>query len=338
MLDAGHRFAAKEMGDSWSGAGVSGLRRRTAAVGGQPVGPGGAPAEGLRDPPTRQSTLEEAKTDESEEETPARRGGPSSFALVSCYTATLSVLFLACAVGGCFLGILISRPQLKAVEAGVEESPGASKLVLKDDGDFLLFGGLLFFPLQLHNSSSFSLSFHVSEFDVYYYPIGASRQCLLYHGGTLLSLTSPAFQYRQKFGTPENGSWGSIAAPDNEIQVKTSEGSEYATSRLDLPWRVGLRIPKSSTESLDQLKALADDCEAYGSVVLGAEITEGFTRSFLTDVGLPGAVHIVQAVNCTVSPTAKLALASRTRAYSPVFLEGLENDPNLFISEGVLST
>ena len=61
-------------------------------------------------------------------------------------------------------------------------APGTLKIDVA--GKDLLFGGELWFFFRLHNSSSFALSFFVEDFDVYYYPIGASRQCLLYHGGT----------------------------------------------------------------------------------------------------------------------------------------------------------
>ncbi|KAL8275485.1 hypothetical protein Esti_000436 [Eimeria stiedai] len=323
------------MEDSWDGWGSAGIRRRSGGAG-PPPGP--PPPEGPLDAPSRQSTGESLRAPEDEEEAPSKRtGGPSSFALVSCYTATLSVLFLACAVGGCFFGIFISKPQLKAVEAGTDDSPSSSKLFVDVDKESVRFGGVLSFPLKLQNSASFSLSFFVSDFEVYYYPIGSSRQCLLYHGGTLFSETSPAFKYRQKFGTPSNGSWVSLAQPDNMVDVPPREGSEATTTQLELPWRVGLRIPKTSQDLLEQLKPLVDDCEAYGSVVLGLEVTQGFSRSFLADVEIPGSIHVVQAVTCSVSEEAKKALESLTRTYAPVFLGGLSNDPSLFLSSAVLS-
>ncbi|KAL8454827.1 hypothetical protein Emed_000078 [Eimeria media] len=321
------------MEDAWDGWGSAGIRRRS-GVGGPPQG---GPPDGLLEAPSRQSTGESlgAPADDEEEAPSKRRGGPSSFALVSCYTATLSLLFLACAVGGCFLGIFISKPQLKAVEAGTDASPSSSTVFVDVEGEYVRFGGVLLFPLELHNSSSFSLSFFVSDFEVYYYPIGSSRQCLLYHGGTLLSQSSPAFKYRQRFGTPSNGSWVSLAQPDNEVHVKPSEGSEATTTRLDLPWRVGLRIPKDSDDLLQQLKPLVDDCINYNTVVLGLEVTQGFSRSFLADVQIPGAIHVVQAVSCNVSDEAKNALEKLQRTYTPVFLEGLSNDPTLFQSSAV---
>ncbi|KAL8448785.1 hypothetical protein Emag_003842 [Eimeria magna] len=288
------------MEDAWDGWGSAGIRRRSGVGGPPPTGP----PDNVLEAPSRQSTGESlgAPADDEEEAPTKRRGGPSSFALVSCYTATLSLLFLACAVGGCFLGIFISKPQLKAVEAGTDDSPSSSKVFVDVEGDSVRFGGVLLFPLELQNSSSFSLSFFVSEFEVYFYPIGSSRQCLLYHGGTLLSETSPAFKYRQRFGTPSNGSWVSLAYPDNE-----------------------------------QLKPLVDDCVAYGSVVLGLEVTQGFSRSFLADVQTPGPIHVVQAVTCSVSEDAKRLLENLERTYTSVFLEGLINDPTLFLSSAVLS-
>ncbi|KAL8428997.1 hypothetical protein ACSSS7_006845 [Eimeria intestinalis] len=233
------------MEDTWDSWGSAGIRRRS-GVGGPHQG---GPPEGPLEAPSRQSTGETLEAPADEEEAPRkRRGGPSSFALVSCYTATLSVLFLACAIGGCFLGIYISKPQLKAAQAGTDDPR------------------------------------------------------------TLLSETSPAFKYRQRFGTPSNGTWVSLATPDNEVHVPPSEGSDATTTRLELPWRVGLRIPENSTNLLKQLKPLADDCDAYGAVVLGLEVTQGFSRSFLSDVEIPGAIHVVQAVTCSVSEGARKKL------------------------------
>ncbi|OEH77705.1 hypothetical protein cyc_05495 [Cyclospora cayetanensis] len=308
------------------------LRRRNVGDGGSPRGP---PEEGL-DPPTRQGTADAVfEPPEVDEAVIDRRRSASRLIIVSCYTATLSLLFLACAIGGCFLGIYISTPQLKPIDADVDATTTPSTLFVKTDTSSLQLGGQLFFPFYLRNSSSFTLSFRVAAFDVYYYPIGSSRQCLLYHGGTLLDPSNSVFRYRQKFGTPTNNPWIYFAEPDTELEVCASEGRDGTNVQFELPWRVGLSIPRSETALLQQAKPLIDDCLAYKSVLLGVEITEAYTGSFLGEEKMSGPIHVIQAVGCTVSDDAKQVTSTHNRTYQQTILEGLSNEPTLFPSSSV---
>ncbi|CDJ48016.1 hypothetical protein, conserved [Eimeria brunetti] len=120
---------------------------------------------------------------------------------------------------GCFLGIYVSTPHLRVVEADIDDTSAPGTLHFELEGDELLVFGTLRFFFQLHNSSSFSLSFLVEEFNVFYYPIGTSRQCLLYHTGTILDSSQQAFQHREKFATPTNHPWAYFSQPDNQLAV-----------------------------------------------------------------------------------------------------------------------
>lgn len=106
---------------------------------------------------------------------------------------------------------------------------------------------------------------------------------------------------------------------------------------LALPWRVGLRIPASAKNLLEEVKPIIDDCATYGSVILGIEITEAYSKSFIADVKTPGPIHVVQAVKCDVSDPAKQLVQSHQRMYTSDFLQGLENDPTIFLPSSVLS-
>ncbi|CDJ45100.1 hypothetical protein, conserved [Eimeria tenella] len=255
---------------------------------------------------------------------------------------------MACAIGGCFLGIYISTPQLRPVEADPADTSSTGELTVGADGSTLLLFGTLVFTFRVLNFSSFSLSFKVEGFDIYYYPIGASRQCLLYHGGTLLDSSNPALSRREKFGMPTNHPWVYFSEPDNEVMVRPAESQEGSVGVLSLPARLGLRIdPNAATAAaagaaaaaaaaaqhqqlLQQLKALADDCAAYGVLLLGVEITDAKTLSFIAKVQNPGPLQIIQAIKCKVTSEAKTALAAVTRSYTSEILQGLKNQPELF--------
>ncbi|CDJ64482.1 hypothetical protein, conserved [Eimeria necatrix] len=198
---------------------------------------------------------------------------------------------MACAIGGCFLGIYISTPQLRPVEADPADT------------------------------------------------------------STLLDSSNPALSRREKFGMPTNHPWVYFSEPDNEVLVRPAESQEGSVGVLSLPARLGLRIDPAATAAaaaaaagaaaaaaaaaqqqqlLQQLKALADDCAAYGVLLLGVEITDAKTLSFIAKVQNPGPLQIIQAVKCKVTSEAQTALAAVSRSYTSEILQGLKNQPELF--------
>ena len=73
------------------------LRQRRAGSEGGPQGaPWGPPVEPLE----QQEGEGSAEEDIGGRPVKQRHRGPSRFFMLSCYTATLSLLFLACAIGG----------------------------------------------------------------------------------------------------------------------------------------------------------------------------------------------------------------------------------------------
>lgn len=85
------------MDEPWGPRRSGGLRQRQ--VGGAGGGAGGSP-QGPLEPPTRQNTSDDFEGPQDGEPPPPKLRGPSRLVFLSCYTATLSLLFLACAIGG----------------------------------------------------------------------------------------------------------------------------------------------------------------------------------------------------------------------------------------------
>ena len=118
-----------------------------------------------------------------------------------------------------------------------------------------------------------------------------------------------------------------------QLEVGPREARQGSSVEVALPWRVGLRLSLSGGgENLKEIKAVADDCLSYGYVLLGLEIKAAHTNSFLAQVPIAGPIHIIEAVDCSVSAAAKQALKKISRAYTSEILKGMSNTPNLFSS------
>ncbi|PFH31990.1 hypothetical protein BESB_019310 [Besnoitia besnoiti] len=296
-------------------------------------GPAGGESPGVGDRETRREAQKRRKSGRDK----GRRKKGSVAWVVSIYTVALLVLFLGCAISGVFVGIIVTSPTVRVANTAlrvdgqetVPESdaygPSIWHFRVGAKGE-LEMGGDIAFVLPLVNPSIFTLQFVVQKLSVFYYPIGKTFQCLLYHGGVIGSDDQPLFRHRELFAEPSNGNATRyIGALD--MVVKPTEGAVNADRTFLIQTQFGLTVPQAY---LPQVKPLFDDCVEHKMMIYSVEVSEAHTESPLTLVKMPGPIEVLTTVNCMVGPGVDALFKGLDRAYQPVILENLPNTPMTF--------
>ncbi|KFG30940.1 putative transmembrane protein [Toxoplasma gondii p89] len=260
--------------------------------------------------------------------------------VVSVYTVVLLLLFLACAVAGVFVGIIVTSPTVRVAtsalrldgtsnenEADVYGSPSVWHFRVNAAGN-LEMGGNVTFALPLINPSIFTLDFAVDDLSVFYYPIGKSFQCLLYHGGIIGDEEQPLFLHRELIANPTNGNSSRYISPLS-LSLKPTDGSisEEATFRIQTAF--GVEVPAAS---LPEVKPIFDDCRQHQTLIYAVEVGAAYSNSPLTRVQMPGPIEVVAALACSIGPGVEALFSRVDRVFKSVILANLENKDLVFDS------
>ncbi|GAB65979.1 hypothetical protein PCYB_081400 [Plasmodium cynomolgi strain B] len=100
--------------------------------------------------------------------------------IVFFHMVYLTLLFMACFVGGVLLGFWTTSytPEISIIE------DDANKFQFRYINDKIIIGAKLNIKLRVTNNTTLSYSLSAESLKYFYYPVGANHSCLLYNGGT----------------------------------------------------------------------------------------------------------------------------------------------------------
>ncbi|CAG9478682.1 conserved Plasmodium protein, unknown function [Plasmodium vivax] len=240
--------------------------------------------------------------------------------IVFFHMVYLTLLFMACFVGGVLLGFWTTSytPEISILE------DDANTFQFRYINNRVIIGAKLNIKLSVTNNTTLTYSLSAESVKYFYYPVGANHGCLLYNGGLGESSANQTPLSRR-----------------SEISVPTNKDERTFPTKLSIKIKYSLLTPSSvihtvpfhlgyelTNEQRAEVQPLYNDCKRFNRLYFSVRLDDLYISNEFRKVQNEKKYELIFSCKCSIDANVD-AFFNSTPIYKAAILGNLANDPSL---------
>ncbi|EUD67523.1 hypothetical protein C922_02229 [Plasmodium inui San Antonio 1] len=232
----------------------------------------------------------------------------------------LTLLFMACFVGGVLLGFWTTSytPEISIIE------DHANTFQFRYINKKIIIGAKLNIKLSVTNNTTLSYRLSAESVKYFYYPLGANHACLLYNGGLgESSANQTPLSRKSEISVPPNNDERTFPTKLS-IKVKYSVLTPSSVIHT-VPLHLGYDVTNYDRE---EVQPLYNDCKRFNRLYLSVRLDDLYISNEFRKVHSEKKYELIFSCKCSIDANMDLFF-NYTPRYKTVILGNLVNDPSL---------